>query len=82
MVEANQKPTAAIKTLLHIEITDRKQAEGTSFFVVKCTKLHDQSNWNVEKRYSNFFDLHAEMTTLGYKNLPSFPEKTQGIQGL
>lgn len=73
--EANQKPTAAIKTLLKIEIIDIKQAEGTSFFVVKCSKLHDQTNWTVQKRYSNFFDLHAEITSLAYTNLPSFPAK-------
>jgi hypothetical protein len=53
MVEANKKQQQTpINSLLSIEITGRKQAEGTWFFLVKLTRRHDQINMSIEKRYS------------------------------
>ena len=75
MVEANIINKKQVKSLLDIKITDIKKQEGTSFFVIKLTKLNDQANWNVEKRYTNFADLHTEMVALGYRDLPKFPQK-------
>jgi len=53
MVEANKKQQQTpINSLLSIEITGRKQAEGTWFFLIKLTRRHDKINMSIEKRYS------------------------------
>lgn len=76
MVEANKKQQQTpINSLLSIEITGRKQAEGTWFFLVKLTRRHDQINMSIEKRYSQFSDLHALLTGQGYADLPKLPSK-------
>lgn len=67
MVEANKKEVQDhINSLLQIEITGRRQAEGTVFFQIKTTRRHDKKNQTIEKRYNHFLELYSSLQSQGY----------------
>jgi len=66
-----------IKTALQVAIFGREQSAGTTFYVIRTWLIYQPGEISgpLQKRYSQFFELHEALERMGYENLPQLPRK-------
>ena len=75
------KPGDEIKTALQVRIFGRFEKDGVVYYKIKIWLIFDPQKVEdfIEKRYNNFVQLHNDLISSGYENLPNMPAKKIGL---
>ena len=71
-------PGEEIKTALQVKIEGRrKDQDGTVYYAIRLWLIWEPEKLSnkIEKRYTNFVQLHSELLSNGFDNLPNLPAK-------